>query len=73
MSRRIRVKYILRLRANGLSKHAIAKAVRSSKTSVMDVFNAAERNKINFKEAKTRLMKKFTQYFSRTMQTPEHL
>ena len=52
MSRRIRVKHILRLRANGISRNAIAKAVRSSKTSVMDVFNAAERNKITFKEEK---------------------
>ena len=48
MSRRIRAKYILRLRANGLSRNAIAKAIGSSKTSVMDVFNAAERNKVNF-------------------------
>ena len=52
MSRRIRVKHILRLRANGISRNAIAKAVRSSKTSVMDVSNAAERNKITFKEEK---------------------
>ena len=54
MSRRIRVKHIPRLRANGISRNSIAKAVRSSKTSVMDVFNAAERNKITFKEVENK-------------------
>ena len=42
------------LRASGLSKNAMAKAVRSSKTSVMVVFNAAERNKNNFKEVQNK-------------------
>ena len=54
MFRRKQVKHILRLRANGISRNTITKAVRSSKTSVMDVFNAAERKKITFKEVENK-------------------
>ena len=50
MTRIIRVKQILKLRVAGLSRSAIVQSLHSSKTSVMDVFNAAASLSISYQD-----------------------
>ena len=64
MTRIIRVKQILKLRAAGLSRSAIARSLHCSKTSVVDVFSAADSLDISYQDIESQTnMEAYTRLF----------